>query len=219
MTRSAEIGRSLDEVRSRIEAALRRSGRPESAVTLVAVAKTKPLADLHSAYEAGVRNFGENRVQEAESKFPFLAADAVGHLIGPIQSNKANRAAAVARVIQTVDSTGLALRLERAAEKLGRTLPVFIEVNTGGEKSKAGVSPGELAGLAATVRSSAHLSLRGLMTIPPPGQTRPHFVRLRALAESEGISELSMGMSEDFEAAIEEGATLVRIGSALFGAR
>ena len=219
MSRTAEIGASLAEVRSRIEAAARRAGRNPSSVTLLAVTKTKPLEDLLAAYEAGVRAFGENRVQEAEAKFPHLPADAGRHLIGPIQSNKANKAARLADVLHAVDSADLARRLARAAGNEGKRLAVFVEVNTGGEETKAGVSPVEVPALVSEVRALPQLDLRGLMSIPPPGETRPHFAALRRLADSLALAELSMGMSDDFEAAIEEGSTIVRVGTALFGSR
>ena len=181
--------------------------------------KTKPLEDLLAAYEAGVRHFGENRVQEAEAKFPHLPADAVKHLVGPVQSNKANKAARLADVLHAVDSADIARRLARAAGNEGRRLAVYVEVNTGGEETKAGVAPAEVPALVADVRALPELDLRGLMAIPPPGDTRPHFAALRRLAESLGLSGLSMGMSDDFEAAVEEGATVVRVGTALFGHR
>jgi pyridoxal phosphate enzyme (YggS family) len=219
VSRAEEIAANLADVRSRIEAAARRAGRDPSSVTLLAVTKTKPLEDLLAAYEAGVRHFGENRVQEAEAKFPHLPADAVKHLVGPIQSNKANKAARLADVLHAVDSADLARRLARAAANEGRRLAVYVEVNTGGEETKAGVSPAEVPALVADVRALPELDLRGLMSIPPPGDTRPHFVALRRLAESLGLAELSMGMSDDFEAAIEEGSTIVRVGTALFGRR
>ncbi|MHB8798907.1 MAG: YggS family pyridoxal phosphate-dependent enzyme [Thermoanaerobaculia bacterium] len=219
MSRAAEIAANLAELRARIEAAARRAGREPSSVTLLAVTKTKPLEDLLAAYEAGVRHFGENRVQEAEAKYPHLPADAVKHLVGPIQSNKANKAARLADVLHAVDSADLARRLARAAANEGRRVAVYVEVNTGAEETKAGVSPAEVPALVADVRSLAELDLRGLMAIPPPGDTRPHFVALRRLAESLGLPGLSMGMSDDFEAAIEEGSTIVRVGTALFGSR
>jgi pyridoxal phosphate enzyme (YggS family) len=219
MSRADEIAASLAEVRGRIEAAARRAGRDPASVTLVAVTKTKPLEDVLAAYAAGVRDFGENRVQEAEAKFPHLPAGAVRHLIGPIQSNKANKAARLADAVHAVDSADIARRLARAAAIEGRRLAVFVEVNTGGEETKAGVPPAEAPALVEAVRALPELELRGLMAIPPPGDTRPHFVALRRLAESLGLAGLSMGMSDDFEAAIEEGATVVRVGTALFGHR
>lgn len=219
MSRAAEIAANLADVQARIDAAARRAGRDPASVTLLAVTKTKPLEDLLAAYEAGVRHFGENRVQEAEAKFPRLPADAVKHLVGPIQSNKANKAARLADVLHAVDSADIARRLARAAGNEGRRLAVYVEVNTGGEETKAGVAPAEVPALVADVRALPELDLRGLMSIPPPGETRPHFVALRRLAESLGLSGLSMGMSDDFEAAIKEGSTIVRVGTALFGRR
>ena len=219
MTRAEEIAAALLDVRGRIAAAAGRAGRDASSVVLVAVSKTRPVEDLLAAYQAGVRHFGENRVQEAEAKFPLLPPGCTRHLIGPVQSNKAARALRVADVLHTVDREDLARRLDRAACAEGRRLPCFIEVNTGGEGTKAGAAPVEVAPLVALVRSLPGLDLRGLMGIPPPGETRPHFVLLRTLARLLDLPELSMGMSDDFEAAVEEGATAVRVGSAIFGAR
>ncbi len=219
MNRAEEIATNLEKVRERIANAAARARRDPASITLVAVGKTKPLEDLLHAYAAGVRDFGENRVQEAGEKFPALPADAVRHLIGPIQSNKANRAAKIADVVQTIDAAEIAQRLARGAEIAGRRLKVFLEVHLGGEATKAGVLPELLPGLAGVVRSLPALDLAGLMTIPPPGETRPHFATLRRLAGEIGLPALSMGMSDDFEAAIEEGATLVRIGTAIFGSR
>ncbi|KAA0254009.1 YggS family pyridoxal phosphate-dependent enzyme [Acidobacteria bacterium ACD] len=219
MSRSEEVARAVAAVRERIARAAERAGRDPATVTLVAVTKTRPAEDLLLAFEVGIRHFGENRVQEAEAKFPSLPAGAVRHLIGPVQSNKAGRAARIADVVETVDSAAIAERLDRAAAAAGKRLPVLVEVNTGGESTKAGVAPGDVASLVEAVRALPALDLRGLMTIPPPGDTRPHFVALRELARALGLPELSMGMSDDFEAAVEEGATIVRIGTALFGAR
>jgi pyridoxal phosphate enzyme (YggS family) len=219
VTRSEEIAENLTAVRARIAAAAARAGRDPASITLVAVGKTKPLEDLLAAAAAGVTHVGENRVQEAEEKFPSLPAGITRHLIGPIQSNKSNRAVKIADVVQTVDSADIARRLSRGAEAAGKRLRVLIEVRLGGEATKAGVEPEGVAALADEVRTLPALDLAGLMTIPPPGETRPHFAALRRLGESLGISELSMGMSDDFEEAIEEGATLVRIGTAIFGSR
>lgn len=206
-------------MKERIEAAARRAGREPSSVTLVAVTKTRPLENLLAAYAGGVRHFGENRVQEAEAKFPQLPRDAVKHLVGPIQSNKTNKVARLADVLHAVDSADVARRLARAAGNEGRRLAVYVEVNTGGEETKAGVSPAGAPALVEAVRVLPELDLLGLMAIPPPGDTRPHFVALRSLAATLGLTGLSMGMSDDFEAAIEEGATVVRVGTALFGSR
>ena len=219
MNRSAEIAARVAEVRGRIAMAARRAGRPEDAVTLVAVTKTRPVEDLLRAFEAGIRHFGENRVQEAEAKFPSLPAGSTRHLIGPVQSNKAARAAIVADVIQTVDRPDVASRLDRAAAAKGKTLAVYLEVHLGSEPTKSGVEPERLAELAAAVRTLPALALEGVMAIPPHGAARPYFRQLRRLAEENGLHGVSMGMSDDFEEAVEEGATIVRIGSALFGLR
>lgn len=219
MTRTEEIAARLADVNRRIAAAATRSGREPESVLLVAVGKTFPLSDLLLAHAAGARAFGENRVLDAEEKFPGLPPDAAGHLIGPVQSNKATRAVKVAAVIQTVDSQDLARRIDRAAAASGRCLAVFVQVRLGGEATKSGVEPAGAAALVETVRALPALRLRGLMTIPPPGETRPHFAALRKIGETLGLSEFSMGMSDDFEAAVEEGATLVRVGSAIFGPR
>jgi pyridoxal phosphate enzyme (YggS family) len=219
VTRAQEIASRVADVERRIAAAAARSGRAPESVLLVAVGKTYPLSDLLLAHAAGVRAFGENRVQEAEEKFPHLPADSAGHLIGPIQSNKANRAVKVASVVETVDSLDLAGRLDRAAAAAGKRLAVLVQVRLGGEVTKSGVEPEAAAALVSSVKALPALDLRGLMTIPPPGDTREHFTALRRLGETLGLRELSMGMSDDFEAAVEEGATLVRVGSAIFGPR
>lgn len=219
MRRGDEIRERLLGIQARIEAACNRVQRSAGSVVLVGVTKTKPLEDVLAAYEAGLRHFGENRVQEAEEKFPHLPGDATRHLIGPLQSNKVNRAVKLFRVVETVDSQKLGEKLSRAAEAIGISLAVYVEVNTGGEESKAGVSPEETPALVAALSGLPGLTVEGLMTIPPPGDTRPYFVRLRALSESLGLSGLSMGMSDDFEIAIEEGATIVRVGTAIFGHR
>jgi pyridoxal phosphate enzyme (YggS family) len=219
VTRAQEIASRVADVQRRIAAAAARSGRAPESVLLVAVGKTYPLSDLLLAHAAGVRAFGENRVQEAEEKFPHLPADSAGHLIGPIQSNKANRAVKVASVVETVDSLDLARRLDRAAAAAGKRLAVLVQVRLGGEVTKSGVEPEAAAALVSSVKALPALDLRGLMTIPPPGDTREHFAALRRLGETLGLRELSMGMSDDFEAAVEEGATLVRVGSAIFGPR
>jgi len=219
VTRALEIAARVTEVKRRITAAAVRSGRAEESVLLVAVGKTYPLSDLLLAHAAGVRAFGENRVQEAEEKFPHLPADTARHLIGPIQSNKANRAVKIASVVETVDSLDLARRLDRAAAMAKKRLAVLVQVSLGGEATKSGVEPDAAAQLVASMRELEALDLRGLMAIPPPGDTRRHFAALRRLGEALGLRELSMGMSDDFEAAVEEGATFVRVGSAIFGAR
>jgi hypothetical protein len=211
----------LETVRERIEAAARRAGRRREEITLVAIAKKFPALAIREAYQAGVRHFGENYVQEFESKAPGLS-DLEGaryHFVGHLQSNKARRAAELFDVIETIDSARLATRLNEP----GRTLEVMLEVRLGGEASKSGAEPAALGALVEAVRACPNLRLTGLMTMPPwsddPEETRPYFRELRRLAAEHGLRGLSMGMSNDFEAAIEEGATEVRIGTALFGPR
>ncbi|HVT92593.1 MAG TPA: YggS family pyridoxal phosphate-dependent enzyme [Bryobacteraceae bacterium] len=211
----------LDRVEERIERAARRCGRKRSDITLLAVTKKFPAVVMREAYAMGIREFGENYVQEFDTKLPELAglAEARFHLIGHLQSNKTARAAELFQTIQTVDSAKLARRLSQE----GRPLDVLIEVKLSPEDSKAGAAPEQLPELIATIRSLPNLRLRGLMTMPPwsenAEETRPYFRQLKALADQQGLPELSMGMSHDLEAAIEEGATIVRVGTALFGPR
>lgn len=211
----------LEHVEERIRRAAAKAGRRRDEITLIAVSKTFPAAAIREAFEAGLRDFGENYVQEFEAKRPALA-DLAGvrfHLIGHLQSNKARRAAELFDSIQTVDSTKLARRLNEH----GRRLEVMIEVRLSEEGSKSGVEPAGLAPLVEAVRGFECLDLRGLMTMPPwfddPERARPYFIRLRELAERFSLDGLSMGMSDDFEVAIEEGATHIRVGTALFGPR
>lgn len=211
----------LDQVEERMERAARRCGRKRSGITLLAVTKKFPAVVMREAYAMGIREFGENYVQEFETKLPELSglAEARFHLIGHLQSNKAARATELFQTIQTVDSAKLARRLSQE----GRPLDVLIEVKLSSEDSKTGAAPEQLPELIATIRSLPNLSLRGLMTMPPwsenAEETRPYFRQLKALADRHGLPELSMGMSHDLEAAIEEGATIVRVGTALFGPR
>jgi PLP dependent protein len=223
------IPERLAAVRVSIEEATRRSGRSPGSVRLVAVSKTKPLEAMRKAYEAGQRDFGENYVQEMADKASALA-DLEGvrlHFIGALQRNKAKLCASVAKLVHTVDREELAAEIDRRAGALGRTLDVLIEVNVGDEASKAGCKPDALPALLDAARRAPHLRVAGLMAIPPyledPEAVRPFFARLRALRDAHGgaagLPELSMGMSHDFHVAIEEGATLVRVGTAIFGAR
>lgn len=211
----------IDQVESRIRSAAQRAGRRREEITLVAVTKKFPAGVIREAYALGLRVFGENYVQEFAHKQPALAdlADARFHLIGHLQSNKSRLAADLFHAIQTVDSPKLARRLNESS----KPLDVMIEVKLSPEESKAGAAPEELPALIDAVRACPHLRLTGLMTMPPwssdPAQTRPYFRRLAALARQHGLPDLSMGMSHDLEAAIEEGATHVRVGTALFGAR
>ena len=212
----------LESVEDRIARAAARSGRRREDITLLAVTKKFPAQAIEEAAQLGVRDFGENYVQEFETKRPALAslAGARFHLIGHLQANKARKALELFDVIQTVDSARLAERLDQAADG---PVDVMLEVKLSPEESKAGVSPDDLPRLVEAVARCPHLRLRGLMTMPPWSDeaepSRPFFRRLRTLAGQNGLSELSMGMSHDFETAIEEGATLVRIGTALFGPR
>lgn len=215
------ISERLSRVQERIARAARQAGRNPADITLVAVSKTKPAADIRAAYEAGQRHFGENYVQDFDAKAGDLGdmPGAVFHFIGKLQSNKTKRAAALFQVIQTVDSIKLARRLNDC----GAPLDVFLEVKLSPEESKSGLEETDLAELAEYVRSLPHLHLRGLMTMPPwsddPEPARPYFRRLRELSEQHNLADLSMGMSHDLEVAIQEGSTVVRVGTAIFGER
>jgi pyridoxal phosphate enzyme (YggS family) len=222
------IQERLAAVRRRIETAAARSGRPSSAVTLVAVCKTMPAAAIREAVSAGVKILGENRVQEAREKIEALPGAAEWHLIGHLQTNKAKLAVGLFDCIHSLDSVRLAQELGRHAEEAGRRLRCLVEVNVGEETQKSGAAAAEVRPLLEAARRLPQLSIQGLMTIPPflpdSESVRPFFRRLRDLRdrlESEGwtLPDLSMGMSHDFEVAIEEGATLVRIGTAIFGSR
>lgn len=211
----------LAAVRARIARAAGGARRDPAEITLLAVTKMFPASAIRDAYALGLREFGENYVREFEAKAPEVA-DLEGarfHLIGHLQSNKSNKAAELFQVVQTVDSARLARRLDQA----GRRLDVMLEVKLSEEEAKSGASPADLPDLIDAVRHCANLRLAGLMTMPPwsddPEASRPYFRRLRELGERHGLKQLSMGMSHDLEAAIEEGATCVRVGTALFGAR
>jgi pyridoxal phosphate enzyme (YggS family) len=211
----------LAAVRERIARAAERARRDPGEITLLAVTKVFPAAAIREAYELGLREFGENYVQELENKWPEVAdlSHARFHLIGHLQSNKSKKAAELFQVIQTVDSPKLARRLNDA----GRALEVMLEVKLSEEEAKSGADPEELAELIEAVGGCGNLRLLGLMSMPPWTEdaeaSRPYFRRLRELAEQYGLRQLSMGMSHDLEAAIEEGATCVRVGTALFGER
>jgi pyridoxal phosphate enzyme (YggS family) len=217
----------LIEVESRIARAAERARRTRSDVQLVAVTKKFPAATIREAYQLGLRDFGENYVQEFEEKRAELSTildSARFHFIGHLQSNKAKKAAEIFGVIHTVDSAKLARRLNAELDQApGRGLDVLIEVKLSGEPSKAGVAPGDVAALVDAIRECRHLRLLGLMTMPPWSDdaepSRPYFARLRELAAQNGLKHLSMGMSHDLEVAIEEGATMLRVGTALFGPR
>jgi pyridoxal phosphate enzyme (YggS family) len=229
------IAANLSAIHERIARAAKRAGRSASDVVLMAVSKTSPAGRIIEAYGAGQRLFGENRVQEFADKLPALAklSGAEFHMIGHLQSNKTGKAADIFNAIDSVDSSKLAARLNTSAEELGRTIDVLIEINVGGEKAKSGIAPDspELDRILAGAPEWQHLRVRGLMTVPPftddPEGARPYFRQLRELRDrlaarnlpSVKLDVLSMGMSHDFEVAIEEGSTCVRIGTAIFGTR
>jgi len=217
------IAANLAMVRGRIEAAARAAGRASDAVTLVAVGKTHGADAIRAALIAGQRAFGENRVQEALAKFPALRAefpDLTLHLIGPLQSNKVKDAVAHFDVIETVDRPRLAEALAREMVRADRRLPCFIEINTGEEPQKSGVFPDAADAFIADCRDRLGLPIVGLMCVPPQDEEpSPHFALLREIARRNDLAGLSMGMSADYEIAIRFGATHVRVGTAIFGAR
>ena len=213
----------LAAIRQRIAAAARAAGREPSEVTLVAVSKLQPAERIEAVLAAGHRVFGENRVQEAVARWPALReryGDVELHLVGPLQTNKVRQAVELFDVIGAVDRPKLARKLAEAFAETGRALPCYIQVNTGAEPQKAGVLPAEADALIAECREAHGLPVAGLMCLPPVGEDPAlHFALLKKIAERNGLAGLSMGMSDDFETAIGFGATIVRIGSALFGAR
>lgn len=220
----------LQEIRANIAAAEKRAGRTPGSTTLLAVSKTFPVSDIMQAYADGQRLFGENRLQEALEKIPAMPADCEWHIIGPLQRNKVRKALeAGVTLLQAVDSSKLAAAISRIAGELGITARILLEVNVDGEESKHGFTPNGLQEEWDALVALSNLDIRGLMCIPAPTETsegaRPAFVRLRRLAEelrARGplpLSELSMGMSHDYAVAVEEGATIVRVGSAIFGKR
>ncbi|MDQ3754696.1 MAG: YggS family pyridoxal phosphate-dependent enzyme [Acidobacteriota bacterium] len=224
----------LEEVRQRIAACAERKGRAPEDITLIAVSKTHPVEMVREAVAAGARDFGENRVQEAEEKIPALqGTGARWHLIGHLQSNKARRAVRLFDVIHSIDSLSLVERLERlCVEKARERLPVLVQVDLAGEATKAGAAETELPAFVEKLKTCERLQLVGLMTLPPffaeVERVRPYFRRLRELRDElqrhdafgdGGMGELSMGMSHDYEVAIAEGATMVRVGTSIFGTR
>ena len=229
MTRAEEIAANLARVHARIAAAARAAGRPPESVRLLAVSKKMPADDVRAALAAGQRAFGENYAQELRDKSALLAADPAlpaqpeWHFIGPLQSNKVKYVAGKAALVHSIDAAALL----DAFEARGVPQACLVQVNVAGEASKKGVAPGELPGLLDRFAAMTHLRCAGLMLIPPRGDARPHFAALRALRDREAaipranvdLRELSMGMTEDLEVAVEEGATIVRVGTAIFGAR
>ena len=225
-----DIAQRLADVRERIARAANRAGRDPQAVTLIAVSKTVAAPRIYAAYLSGQRDFGENRVEDALDKQVALPDDTVWHMIGHIQSRKARDVVGRFALTHSVDSLSLAETLQRRAEAADARVPILLEVNVSGEESKYGFQPGDLAGAVAAIQGLNRLTLRGLMTMAPivddPEQARPVFRGLRELRErlaaefpSVDWAHLSMGMTDDFEVAIEEGATLVRVGRAIFGER
>ena len=217
-----DVSANLERVRRRIADAAERAGRRADDVLLIGVSKTVDVDRIRLAVEAGVPALGENRVQEAKGKVAALGHPVPWHLIGHLQTNKAKDAVQLFDVIHSLDRLELATECDRRARAAGKVVDVLVEVNVGGEEAKSGVAPDAVADLLDQVAKLPNLRVRGLMTIPPIGEpeaTRGWFRTLRKLGERHGLPELSMGMSADFEAAIEEGATMVRVGTAIFGAR
>lgn len=214
---------AFEAVRLRIDRAVREAGRTPGSVQLLAASKTQPVESLKAALEAGQRLFGENRVQEASARWPVLRetyADVRLHLIGPLQTNKVREAWALFDCIQTLDRPDLARRLAAERDRTGLDRPCLVQVNTGEEVQKQGVRPSDLSAFLALCRDTYGLTVTGLMVIPPMDEPpAPHFALLAKLARTHGLPELSMGMSHDFEKAISLGATIVRVGTALFGTR
>jgi len=229
------VAENIARVRERIQVASSQAGRDANEITLMGVSKTVPAEDIREAYQAGLRHFGENRVLEFAEKVDALRdlAEAHWHMIGHLQTNKAARAVELFHAVDSVDSLKVAEKLNQAAGQAGKKLAVLIEVNVGGEAAKSGVAPGspELARLLSRAPGLEHLRICGLMTVPPfmedPQEARPYFRTLRELRDQLAVRELaavrmevlSMGMSHDFEVAIAEGSTCVRVGTAIFGER
>jgi pyridoxal phosphate enzyme (YggS family) len=216
------IRENAAEVEARIARACERAGRSRDDVALVAVSKTFPASFVDEAIEAGITEVGENRVQEARDKKPLVRGSARWHLIGHLQTNKSKDAVKLFDVVQAVDSLDLAEKLARAADNQGKRLEVMLQVNIGDEPQKSGIARSDVESIAKKAAALAPLHVIGLMAIPPigtPEESRPYFRELRSMRDALGLKHLSMGMSEDFETAIEEGSTIVRVGRAIFGTR
>jgi hypothetical protein len=227
-----DISYRLENIHRRVEAAAARADRSPKSVRLVVVTKYRTVAQIEEAIRAGATDIGENRIQEAEQKLTSLSGqDVVWHLIGHLQGNKAKRAVALFDWIHSVDSIGIARRLDRQAEEQGKTQRVLVQVDLAGEETKSGLPAAEIFEALDEMNRLDSLSVEGLMVLPPylsdPEEVRPYFARLRELRDSARargcakgpLEELSMGMSHDFDVAVEEGATMIRIGTALFGER
>ena len=227
----SDVAARLASIRARLDDAARRAGRDPAAVRLVGASKLQPVEALAAAHAAGLALFGENRVQEGQAKAPQLPRDVVWHLLGPLQSNKVRPALELFTLFHAVDRPKIARALDAEAGRQGKSVGGLLEINLGAEETKHGFDPARLAEEAAPLAGLRHLRIVGLMTIPPPGAdaeaSRPWFRKLRALRDeldrrpewSGRLVELSMGMSDDFEVAAEEGATFVRVGTLLFGPR
>jgi PLP dependent protein len=219
---AVSIRENVAEVEARIANACARAGRSRDEVTLVAVSKTFPAWFVDEAIAAGIAEVGENRVQEARDKKPLVRGSARWHLIGHLQTNKAKDAVKLFDVIQAVDSLDLAEKLARAADAHGKRQEIMLQVNVGEEPQKSGIARADVDSIAKQAAALASLHVIGLMAIPPIGtaeESRPYFRELRSMRDALGLEHLSMGMSEDFETAIEEGSTIVRVGRAIFGSR
>jgi PLP dependent protein len=227
----SNIVANVEQIRQRVAAAALRAGRNPADVTIIAVSKTRTIDEIREVLAAGLTHLGENRVQELKEKWPAIGGSATWHLIGSLQTNKAKQALDMADLIHSLDRLSLADELTRLAGRRGVPCKALVEVNVSGEESKHGVSPADLPALLRAISDGGNVLVQGLMTMAPlsdnPETARPHFRRLRQLAEEvrawglPGVTmeHLSMGMSGDFEVAVEEGATLVRVGTAIFGAR
>ena len=225
------VADALAAVRGRISAAATRAGRAPEEVDLLAVTKTVSVDRVGEAVAAGQRLFGENRIQEAQEKIRALGGEASWHMIGRLQKNKAKAAVELFDMVESVDSLELARHLSRRAEGLGKVMPVLVQVKEAEEETKSGIHPDDAPSLIESIGALPNLEVKGLMSIPPwpadPEESRPYFSRLREFRDrwdgsccpSGSLAELSMGMTTDFEVAVEEGATLVRVGSAIFGSR
>lgn len=225
------VAENLKTIRERVDAACERAGRSPKEVTLIAVSKTKPLSMLQEAYEAGARDFGENKVQEILEKYPEMPEDARFHMIGHLQTNKVKQVVGKAVLIHSVDSLHLAEKIEQEAAKKEMTADILLEVNVAREESKFGLMAEEVIPLLESVRALPHVRVKGLMTIAPnvenAEENRKHFKKLYQLyvdiksknIDNGTMSVLSMGMTGDFEVAVEEGATMIRVGTGIFGSR
>lgn len=217
------IADNLAAVRARVTAAAQRAGRKPGEVQLIAVSKKVEPERVEEALAAGLMVFGENKLQEGKAKIPLVSGRAHWHMIGHLQSNKARDAVALFELIHSVDSVKLAVELDKWAERAGKPQPILLEVNVSGEASKFGMKPEDVAGALEEINKLSRLEVHGLMTMAPffeeAEKARPFFRQLRELRDQLGLPELSMGMSHDFEIAVEEGATMIRVGTAIFGER